>query len=501
MTHARTTATMSRLVHSLLARQPDSVALVVDGERALTRGQWASGAARIAGGLVARGVRPGDRIAVLCGHGDWIDHVVAVMGVHLAGGAVVTLSPDLPEEELARRLDRCGVTGLVHTAAVQPPTSPGWTALTSEVDGEPIGLPVEVDPREIAEILHTSGTTGQAKAVAVSHANLTHGRGARGAFLGDNPRLLCAVPIGTNAGHSATMLALTSSGETHVLSDPDPASAARAIARSRIGAAVVSPWAIQRWLADDVPNRCDLGALRVLMLGSTAVPMATISALSRALPDVRVLLGYGSTEAVPASVHHALAAWNEHADPAYHRLPRTASQGRPAAGTEVSVVDERGEPVPPGVVGEIRLRTTAPQRWYLGDPDRNREVFADGWTRMGDYGSLDEDGHLHFFDRIPDAIRTAGALVSSARVENALLWHPNVVEAAAFGIPDIEAGHLVAAAVVLDSPVPEGDLLDFARSELTGAEVPVRVFVVDSLPRGDNGKPLKRVLRVRFADG
>ncbi|MEO6089939.1 MAG: class I adenylate-forming enzyme family protein [Umezawaea sp.] len=490
MTGIRAVA-MPDLVRSQLAEDPESPALVVDGHAVLTRGEWERRATRAAGGLAARGVKPGVRVGVICT--DWIDYAITAMAVHLAGGTVVGLSPRLPGAELVRRLENCSARGVVRTAPVHG--FRGWTTSLNELElgGPPAGSP-DVDPESLAEILHTSGTTGVSKAVAVTHANITYGRAARGRFLGPSTDTLCAVAVGTNAGHSAVMLALTSPGATHVLSSADPETVAAAIARHHIEAAIISPWILQRWVADDVPARHDFTTLRTLMIGSSAVPMATLSALSQRVTHVRTLIGYGATEAVPASVHTQLLGWDEHCDPEYYRRPRPV--GAPAAGTEIKIVDSHGKTLGPNELGEICLRGPAPTRWYHGDPTRSARVFVDGWVRMGDHGHVDENGDLYFFDRSKDVIRRAGQLISSSQVEGALLWHPKVAEAAAFAVPDLDTGFQVAAGVVLTSPVAAEELGEFVRSEFGD----VRILVMDSLPRGEIGKPLKRTLRVEFAD-
>jgi acyl-coenzyme A synthetase/AMP-(fatty) acid ligase len=304
---------------------------------------------------------------------------------------------------------------------------------------------------------------------------------------------------------------MTAGSPVHVLSDLGAENIAAMIEKIGVEMAIIPPSTAGRLVTTGLHERYDLSGLTALMLGSAPVPPATVFKVSRALPGMRMMIGYGSTESAPAFVHTVVGeSW-------------TGSVGTPGRGTELKVVDAtraadtadtagavdaEEEPLPPGRVGEICLRSPAPQRFYYRDPEATTRVFRNGWTRMGDLGHVDEDGFLHFFDRARDVIVRDGVRISSLRVEGALLWHPEVVEAAAFGVPDPVTGQSVAAAVVLRSPAGtdtadaasvEGSLasdLDALLSErLEAHELPDRIDVVGSLPRGDLGKPLKRELR------
>ncbi|MGW0803337.1 class I adenylate-forming enzyme family protein [Nonomuraea sp. NPDC002799] len=424
------------------ARAGDHVALVVDGEHELSVADWTDRSQELAGRLAP--VRTALR------HDDWIEHAVAALAVHLAGGTVLGLPPELPDRELRARLAECAADQVL----------PG-----------PIGDHAGARDDDVAEILYTSGTTGRPKAVAVPVANLTYGHEGRGKLFTGVDGVLAAVPLGTNAGHSALMTAMTAPATTHVLTDLGPQNVARMLEKLRVPMAIVPPSTMTRMVAHGWHERFDLSGLRALMLGSAPVPMATVARLMEALPGVRIVIGYGSTESAPAFVHRPVET-----------LPTEADEGllgRPSAGTEVKITD----------AGEICLRSDAPPRFYLTDAAANERTFRDGWTHMGDLGELDGEGRLRFFDRAADAIMSGGRRISSLRVEHALHWHPEVVEAAAF-----EGPQGVTAAVVLRSAVPESELSAFAADRLEPAERPARYVVTETLPRGPIGKTLKREL-------
>src|SRR4051794_27781918 len=209
---AAAAVTLPDLIEARAAADPDRVALcVVDGE-ALTSGDWLARARPVAGALARRGVGPGDRVGLLFAADAWIDYAVAALGVYLAGGAVVGLSAPLGPREAGRRLAAVDAVGLLHGSGVAVPAGPRWAEplprLAAE-SGPASGLRSPA-PSDLVEILHTSGTTGPAKPVAVTHANLTHGRDtAMDRVAGPAGGVLTPVPLGTNAGHSAILAALT----------------------------------------------------------------------------------------------------------------------------------------------------------------------------------------------------------------------------------------------------------------------------------------------------
>jgi acyl-CoA synthetase (AMP-forming)/AMP-acid ligase II len=217
------------------------------------------------------------------------------------------------------------------------------------------------------------------------------------------------------------------------------------------------------------------------------------------LPAAGILIGYGSTEAAPAFCYLPLDPSAGRPDPRFHDRHRAAPLGLPGGDGEVKIAGPDGDPVPPGEVGEICLRGPAPQRRYHRDDAANARVFRAGWTHMGDLGRLDADGRLHFFDRATDVITTGGRRLSSLHVAGALMWHPEVVDAAAVALPHPELGEVVGAAVQLRSPVTDDRLRAFLADRLEPHEVPTHLRRFDGLPRGLTGKHGKARLRAGFA--
>lgn len=488
--------TLPELVEARAGRDPERVALCLDGRDRLTIGDWLARARPVAAGLARDGVRTGDRVSLLFADDAWLDYAVAALAVYLAGGAVVGLSARLGAAESGRRSAAVGAAGLIHGAGVDVPAGPGWRVSSSAlaagsgpVSSRPAISPVSpispISPDGLAEIIHTSGTTGPAKAVAVTHANLTFGQdAAMDRVAGPAGGVLTPVPLGTNAGHSAVLAALTSAATVHVLSRPDARSAAEAVARLRLPGAILPAPLARAMVAQELVGPY-LSGLRTLMLGSAPVHTATASRLRALLPDTAVSIGYGSTEAAPAFTQLPSQDWEKH----------PGSLGLPRPGADVRIAGPDGSPAGPGAVGEIWLRCPGPQRSYFGRPADG--TFQDGWTRMGDLGSVDEDGYLYFFDRAADAVSAAdGRLVSTYRIEDVLLDHPEIADAAV--VADRGGAPGAVAAFVQPrtpgAPPPPDRLRGFLADRLSEAEVPARIVTVDELPRGPLGKILKRRL-------
>lgn len=482
--------TLPELIEARADRDPERVALCVDGRDGLVMGDWLARARPVAAGLLEHAVRPGDRVGLLFADTAWLDYAVAALGVYLAGGAVVGVSARLGSAELTQRMSAVGAAGLIQGGTgIDVPTGQGWSVSLADLAAGSGSGPLSSRPAiasdDLVEIIHTSGTTGPAKAVAVTHANLTFGRdAAMDQVAGPAGGVLTPVPLGTNACHSAILAALTSAATVHVLRHPDARSAAEAVARFQLPAAIFPAPLARAMVAQGLAEQY-LSGLRTLMLGSAPVHTATASCLRTLLPDTAVSIGYGSTEAAPAFTQLPSQDFEKH----------PGSLGLPRPGAEVRIVGPDGAPAEPGSVGEIWLRCPGPQRSYYGRP--TDETFQDGWTRMGDLGSVDEDGYLSFFDRAADAVRAAdGRLISTYRIEDALLEHPEVADAAAVADPGGPPGAV--AAFVLPrtpgTPLPPDRLRDFLADRLSAAEVPARIVAVGELPRGPLGKVLKRRL-------
>ncbi|MGH9177202.1 MAG: AMP-binding protein [Acidimicrobiales bacterium] len=492
----------ARVVPDLLrqraAEEPGAVALRMGGAGRLTYGEWEQRSNALARGLVARDVRPGDRVGLVFDADRWLDYATAYLGVLKAAGTAVPAGARFAGPELRRVLGHAGVAGVVRAGRPRPPGDGGgwWEAAPEELaTGRPtdaIQEPAGSD--DLAEILYTSGTTGAPKGVACSHLGLlAHDvpADAAGASARSEPvSFLHAFPIGTQAGQEALRVPLRIGGRVAVvLPTFDADELCALVARYGVVRLQLVPSMAQVLAASGAWRRHDVSSLgRIVLSGAPAAP-ALFERLAAAFPGVSLWNGYALTEAGPA---RTLTEWDRE---------RPDSVGRPVGGTELRVVDDAGRDVPAGEAGEVWLRRPGtPPRWYFDDPEATARTFLpDGWVRSGDLGCLDAEGRLHLAGRRKDLIITGGSNVSPVEVEHALAEHPAVVDAAVFGVPHPVLGEDVAAAVVVRAPTSARELQDVVRARLAEHKVPHRVFLVDGLPRNPSGKVLKAELRARFA--
>ena len=484
---------------------PDAAPLSVDGTVHLTYGEWDARANAVAHGLLDRGLKRGDRVALYFGGLDWIEYAVAYLAVLKAGGTATHLNDVMGAQEVRRRLGHARAVGIIRSAALPAPAPfPGWTATTAEAEtGDTSPVPVVIAPEDVADILYTSGTTGPAKPFLNPHGNASFGRGWGAhaeAIFDQSAPLLSPLPLGTAySASTAGVFALTTTAPIIVSAPDDVEHMAELVARHRVASVMLRPKAAMEFVRTRVGDRHDLSSVSVLGVASGALPPRYARELLAMMPGARISTAYGGgSEAVPAHLRTVY-------DP-----DRPLNMGRAQTGTHLQITDDDGEPLPAGHLGEIWLKTAAPRRGYL-DPAHDDRVFVRGWVRTGDIGRVDEDGELYFFDRGDDAVRSAGRLISSLEVENVLYEHPAVREAAAFAVPSPGAGQALEAAVVLDSgsdtsvpvrPVREAAaaLRAFAAERLAPHQVPAAIHVLDELPRdGVSDKVLKVRLRERFA--
>lgn len=446
--------------------------MTLNGGGTLTFGEWEARSDAVAAGLLAQGLTPGERVGLVFGNGDWLEYAVAFVGVLKAGGVAVPLSDKLAEADIASMLQHCSAARVL-----RPGELPADTGGTPFADGAP-DLP---RPSDAAQILYTSGTTGRPKGVVATHANLAYGWGGRRRPFAHSAYLAHAFPIGTNAGQWMLTNAIGAHPTVVTFGQFTPGRFARMIEKYRAGTVFLVPTMAIELLASGAHTRSDLSS--VLLLGSAAAPLpAKVAAeLTTAFPKATIANYYTSTEAAPAQTVMLYDA------------RRPSSVGRPASGGSVKIATRNGEPVPTGETGEVWMRSPTASRAYFGDEAATGEVFRDGWVRMGDLGYLDGDGYLYLVDRESDVIKSGAHKVSTLHVEEAVYQHPDVVEAAAFGVTHPALGKAVAIAVV--GTVDHADLRAFLSGRLAPHELPHHLVTLDSLPRNHGGKVDKRALR------
>jgi long-chain acyl-CoA synthetase len=453
---------------------------------------------RLAGGLRAHGLEPGDRVVVMMANCPEVG--IAYDAIWRAGAAITPAIFLLSQAELGHIVRdskaRFVITTPEFLSTVQA-TSGDATIVSTGGDGalsfesleeaEPAPIVSRADG-DLAALMYTGGTTGRAKGVMLSHENLWFaGKAAQDA--GHVPgvtRGLTSLPLSHAFGLLVTVVGLHATEPPSVVLMRwfDAASWLALAQEHRIQIVAVVPSMLQLLLAEPLEDY-DLSALRFVASGGAPLAQEVADELLRRVPGVEIREGYGLTET------SALVSTNPPG------RTRPGSVGLPVPGTEVRIVDVDDGELPTGEVGEICCRSRSVMLGYWRAPELTSEVTAGGWLHTGDMGYLDADGHLYVVDRKKDLIIRGGFNVFPRDVEEALLEHPAVAEAAVVGRPDKLHGEEVIAFVSLraSAELTADDLVAYARERIGGYKYPREVHIVSSLPLTAVGKVDRKELR------
>jgi len=394
-----------------------------------------------------------------------------------------------------------------------PDDAARWTDVVDPATA-PEGLPeADIDGDDDACIFYTSGTTGAPKGAQLTHRGSVHnlmdlafmaavsalaaqkaatptptpaldesGQPAQNVFMAPTP--LFHVTANNCLLHPATI-----SGSRLVLTYKwDPARALELIERERVTTFSGVPTMSREMLMHPDWNRRDTSSLIGMGGGGAPLQPDLVEKIDKSLAGGAPSTGYGLTET------HGIVTAN--AGALY--LAKPSSCGRVVPVLDAKLVDEAGEEVPPGGVGELCVRGAVVIKGYLNRPDASADAIRDGWFRTGDIAEIDEDGFVFIVDRAKDMVLRGGENVYCSEVETAIYHHPAVAEAAVFGVPDDRLGEIVGVAIVRapGATLTDEELVEFLSDKLAKFKIPERVwFLDDPLPRNANGKFLKRELK------
>ena len=351
--------------------------------------------------------------------------------------------------------------------------------------------------------MHTSGTTGRAKAIPLRHGALMMSVADFALEIGDQTagsHHLQILPLFHLGGFGQCLQALLTAGTVYVHTSFDPASVVDAIERDKIEFFTAGPSLIDMLVAEIAERERagasppDLSSLREIAYGTAPITPASLTAALAAF-GCRFRQIYGNTESQSMI---SLLAPEDH-EPGH---PRLASAGRVSFGWEVRIVDPQGADLPFETAGELLIRGECLFGGYWRDPDATAAAFADGgWYRTGDIARLTADGYLYILDRARDMIISGGENIYPAEVEAVLAEHPAVADVAVVGRPDPTWGEAVHAVIIpADGVAAEpGEIIDWSRERLAHFKCPKSAEFVTSLPRTTTGKVLKRELRQQLA--
>ena len=454
-------------------RHPDRECIVVlGGERVTYRQVW-DRSARVADGLRAAGVRPGDRVANR--HGNGLEWCLGFWGTLMAGAVVVPVNTRFSESEVSYVVTDSGAEVVLLSDSPLP-------------DGEP-HVTTDAEHKTIAALMYTSGTTGFPKGAMVTHENFLSNSETCVRIMhvatDTHVRNLISVPLFHATGCNSQLLPTLQLGGTAVIM---PAFEVQAFLRATVDERINQLTSVPAifWLAMNQPNfsEFDLNDVGWVTYGGAPTAPDVIARLRTSFPNARLSNGFGLTET--SSVSTCL--------PDQYAELRPETVGFAAPPVEVDLLD----PDPVSAVGELLIRGQNIVAGYWNKPEKTAQTFVDGWLHTGDLARIDEDGFVQIVDRLKDMICRGGENVYCVEVENVLAQHPAVFEVAVLGVPDEMMGEKVGA-VVVPQPGSEPDpreIRTFVKERIADYNAPQYVFFrSEPLPRNPAGKVLKPVLR------
>ncbi|MCK9923406.1 AMP-binding protein [Frankia sp. AgPm24] len=502
------------LLLAALRRDPARPAIYL-GEEILTLGQLAERISQYAQAYAARGVGAGSGVAVLSTNRP---EVLYAMGAYLMNGARNT-----PLHPLGSLDDHAYVLrdAEIETLVFDPSFAPRAAALREQVPGlkrllsfgpsevgedlvalaatfapAPLVAPA-VDPESISALAYTGGTTGQPKGVMATYrgsAAMAHILISEWQWPADLRHLVCT-PL-SHAGSSFIIPVLHRGGSVVVLPKFDAGAVLAAIERYRITSLFLVPSMIYALLDHPAFAETDLSSLETVFYGASAMSPARLREAIGKLGPIFFQF-YGQTEA-PQTLFVLRKEEHDPDSPA-----RLASCGRPVPWVHIALLDEAGDPVPPGEPGEICVRGPLVMKGYWNKPEATAEVFAGGWLHTGDVARQDPDGFYTIVDRRKDMIVSGGFNVFPREIEDVLSEHPGVAASAVIGVPDPKWGEAVTAVVVRRPGVEVSveELRALVKERKGPHYSPKTIEFTDAVPLTAVGKPDKKALRARYWSG
>jgi len=498
---------LAALLSDVARRLPEQPA-VSDDRNSSSYRELAERIARLAGGLRARGLMPGDRVLLsLENCGEFFE---LLFGCWAAGLCAVPANARLHPREVEYIAENSGARLLVATPGLADALAPlaGTVSTlaaiistqTAEYDAlvtnsEPV-LPETGSPTDRAWLFYTSGTTGRPKGAVLTHRNLLFMSQCYYAdvdHLDERDTHLLAAPVSHGAGLYALPFLLEGAHQI-VLPHFEVPAILDIIQRHRRVSMFAAPTMLTRLAHSPEVAGADLGNLRTIYYGGGPMYVADLEkALGLFGPRLYQLYGQGESPMTITGLDQRL-----HADSVHPRWrERLGSAGVPRTGVLVKVVDESDRELPPGEIGEIVTRSECVMEGYWRNPEANAETLRGGWLHTGDLGSIDEDGFLTLRDRSKDMIISGGSNIYPREIEEVLLRHPDLVEASVVGRPHPDWGEEVVAFIVTrpDAEIAEAALDRLCLDHIARFKRPREYRFVEALPKNNYGKVLKTELR------
>jgi long-chain acyl-CoA synthetase len=477
--------------------------------------------ARLAGGLHSLGIDEGDRVAVLALNSD--RYYEYYYGVSWAGAVFVPVNTRLAPAEFIHWLNDSGsravfvddtfldaiagirdqLDSIEHYIYMGDSDLPeGYVSHEHLITNHPPAVASKRGGDDMAGLFYTGGTTGKSKGVMLSHRNFTYNvlQSLPYFDVHADDVFLHAAPMFHAADGFFCKIAATMGCSNVIVPAFEPNLVLKTLQDEEITVALLVPTMINMIVNHPDIGDYDLSKLRCLLYGASPMPEAVITKAMEVIPHVEFYQAYGQTEASPVITVMA---------PKYHtstgpHAGKLTGAGHAVSGVDLAILDDEGNELPPGGVGEVCIKGENVMLGYWNLPEVTRETLRDGWLHTGDGGRLDEDGMLFIVDRVKDMIVSGGENVYSAETEQAVYQHPAVAECAVIGIPHESWGEEVHAIVVLKpgETLTEEELIGHCKTLIAGYKCPKSVVFRDEpLPLSGAGKILKKDLREPYWEG
>jgi fatty-acyl-CoA synthase len=505
------------LTVTLQAHVRPSAPAVIDPRRRVSYGEFEREANQLAHALIEMGVRPGDRVAIML-H-NCVEFLIALSALPRIGATAVQVGNRLKAGEIAFILEHAAARAMIYHAGyadevdgarrkVGGPADDQLVVISDQLgDGvraRAVGRRYEqllaAQPGDRAParrsldaggvIIYTSGTTGRPKGARrrFSKTGLTAVADLMSKMgMGQRDRHLVVAPLYHSAAPAFSLMMMTLGASLVVADHFDAEEALATIEREAVTSAFMVPVMLARMCALDpaVRKRYDTSSLRWILSGAAPLPTETARRFQDTFGPI-LWNFYGSTETGLVTL----------AGPADHTA-RPGTVGRPLHGNQLRILDEGGQSLPAGQVGELYVRNSMLISEYHDDQDATLNAIRDGFFSVGDLASIDQDGFVYLASRVHDMVISGGVNIYPAEIEDHLHVHPDVVEAAVVGVPDDEWGERLKAFIVRrpGSQLSAEEVVQHCREGLADFKRPREVVFLDALPRNPTGKVLKRELR------
>ncbi|MFZ1063681.1 MAG: AMP-binding protein [Acidimicrobiales bacterium] len=496
---------------------------VTEGDRQISYVELGDQAARLVGAFSSLGIGGGDRIAFLmanCAEYVACEYAVAKVGAVRVPLAVLLGNDDhvymmnlarcstiVYHHKFAARLEQMvsrleTVTHFICVGARVDELPTGHVRLEDLLEAhEPVHEGAVVDPEEIAGIYFTGGTTGRPKGVMLSHRAFFHTYWMETLDFGIAPResFVFATPM-THAGGCLILPVLLRQGRCIVLDHFEPELLLATIAHEKATATLLVPTMMYALLDFAKRGDYDVSSLRNILYGAAAIAPERLKQALEAFGPILTQF-FGQTEAPMALT--ALSREDHVVDDPRRELAVLTSAGRATFPTEIRLIDDNGQPVPVGDVGEVIARAPNVMSGYLANPEATASTIRDGWLFTGDIARQDHEGLFTIVDRKKDMVVSGGFNIFPREVEDALFEHEAVKQAAVIGVPHEKWGEELKAVVVLreGASVSEIDLIDFVKSTKGSLMAPKSIDFVDEIPLTNLGKIDKKAIRASYWGG